>query len=140
MKKLAAAVVVSLATLFVTSCGTSNTTSYCPDLFTDTYLPEPAFFPGQNWNVTYTVLATGGAPVSSIQYRNSLGALVTVTNPALPWTMTLLQLAPGTRITLVASAVAPPGTVTVDVLAEIVVTGGTETRHWNDSCGDMPLQ
>jgi hypothetical protein len=140
MNKLATSLAVALATLLVASCGTSTTTSYCPDLFTDTVLPEPTYYPGQNWNVTYTVLATGGAPVNSIQYRNSLGTLVTVNNPALPWTMTLLQVPPGTRITLIASAVAPPGTVTVDALASILVAGGGESKHWLDSCGDMPMQ
>jgi hypothetical protein len=137
MKKLAMSLAVALATLLVASCGTSNTTSYCPDLFTDTVLPEPTFFPGQNWDVTYTVSTTGGAPVNSIQYRDASGILVTVNNPVLPWSYSMVNKAPGTRITLVASAVAPPGTVTVDVLAVINAAGGGESRHWNDSCGDL---
>lgn len=140
MKKLAMAVAVSLATLLVTSCGTSSTTSYCPDLATDATLPEPVFFPGQNWNVTYSVASTGGAPVSSLVYRDATGILVTVNNPVLPWSYSMVDKAPGTRVTLIAAAVAPPGTVTVDVLATIEVAGGTETRHWSDSCGDIPLQ
>lgn len=140
MRKFAAAAAVTLATLLVTSCGTSSTSSSCPDLSTDVLLPQPVLFPGENWNVTYTVSATGGAPVSSLQYRNALGALVTVANPVLPWTLTLLQAAPGTHVTLSASAAAPPGTVFVDVLAQIVVAGGNETRHWSDACGDMPMQ
>lgn len=140
MKKFAAAAAIALAALLVTSCGTSNTTSYCPDLFTDTILPEPTFFPGQNWEVIYTVSTTGGAPVNSIQYRNAQGTLVTVNNPVLPWIVSLPQVPPGTRITLVASAVAPPGTVTVDTLARIGVAGGGESRNWKDSCGDMPME
>lgn len=142
MRRLATFAVVALAALLVTSCGTSSTTSYCPDLSTDTLLPEP-LVTGGLWDVTYTVGATGGAPVTSIQYRNAAGTLVTVTNPALPWTFgatEMRQLAPGTRVTLSASAIAPPGTVSVSVLAVSNTTGGHEERHWNDSCGDLPMQ
>ena len=139
MKKFAMALAVSLAALLVTSCGTSSTTSYCPDLFTDTNLPNPIIFPGENWSVTYSVQATGGAPVNSIQYRDASGILVTVNNPLLPWSYSMVNKAPGTRITLIAAAVAPPGTVTVETLAEIVVGSGTESRRWSDSCGDNPF-
>jgi hypothetical protein len=140
MKKLASILAVALATLLVASCGTSNTTSYCPDLATDTVLPQPVFVPGGLWNVSYMVSATGGAPVNSFQYRDSTGILVTVTNPVLPWSYSMIGKAAGTRVTLSVSAIAPPGTVTADITAETGTAGSRETRNWTDTCGDLLTQ
>jgi uncharacterized lipoprotein YajG len=113
MKKLATILAVALATLLVASCGTSNTTSYCPDLATDTVLPQPAFVPGGLWNVA---------------------------NPVLPWSYSMIGKAAGTRVKLSVSATAPPGTVTADITAETGTAGTLETRNWTDTCGDLLTQ
>jgi hypothetical protein len=90
--------------------------------------------------VTYTVSATGGAPVNSFQYRDATGILVTVANPVLPWSYSMISKAAGTRVTLSVSAIAPPGTVTADITAETGTASSRETRNWTDTCGDLLAQ
>ena len=139
MKRLATFAAVSLAALLVASCGTSNNSSFCPDLATDAVLPAPIFTPGGLWDVTYTVAATGGATIGSIQYRDTAGVLITVNSPALPWVYTMTGKPAGTRVTVSASASAPPGWVTVDVDAVTGPSGARETQSWGDACGDLPV-
>lgn len=140
MPKLAMALAVSLATLLVTSCSSSSSSNWCPDLATDTVLDEPSVIPLVPWEVVYSVTAVRGASVSSLQYRNVAGTMVTVNNPTLPWTVTLTGVPAGTRVTLTVVAAAPPGWVSADVDAYAVSGGYSDHRSFGDACGDFPPQ
>jgi hypothetical protein len=121
--------------VLVAACGTENVGN-CADLWTDDTLPEPTFTPGGLWSVTYTV--SGTAAVVSVQYRDEGGVVRIVSAPSLPWTYEMTGLPAGTRVSLEASAFAPPGLITVDVTATTGSSGSAESKAWSDSCGQVP--
>ena len=54
-----------------------------------------ALDPGTDWQVKYSATVTGDGSISRINYLDATGAVQTVTNPTLPWSLTVTIPAPG---------------------------------------------
>ncbi len=122
--------------LLVGACGGSDsTTSACPALGVDEVLAAPILNPSGTWDVTYTATVTGAPSVTQLQYRDTSGALQTVNNPTFPFTYTMSGKPAGTRVTLAATASAPPGTVSLEVVALSGPPNAQERYRWASSCG-----
>jgi hypothetical protein len=131
MRRIGSYLAAFLAAALLASCGSSNP-PVCGDLSTDATLGIPII--GPNWNVTYSITVTGSASVNSLQYRDANGVLQTVASPASNWSHSNGVMTPGSRVTLIVTANAPPGTVATRTQA--ASTDGSETVSYLDSCGE----
>lgn len=127
-----------VAMLLLAACGGEDTNiALCPELGVDDVLPTPVLDPTATWDVTYTATATSGATVTSLQYRDVSGTLQTVANPSLPFTYSMTARPAGTRVALAATATAPPGTVTLEIVAVSGPPNAQERMRRASSCGNQ---
>jgi hypothetical protein len=124
-----------LAATLLASCGSDTSIALCPNLGVDDVLPAPVLSTTGVWDVTYTATMTPGATVTSLQYRDSAGVLQTSASPSLPFTYVMTSKLPGTKVTLTAVGTAPPGLVTLEVVAVSGPTNARDTQRWGSSCG-----
>ena len=78
--------------------------------------------------VVYTATATGDGTMSALSYATSSG-MVTVNNPTLPWTLTIL-VPSNTKITMTATGTVTNGSLDIDYKG----TGEGHTTHASDNC------
>lgn len=78
--------------------------------------------------VVYTATATGDGTMSALSYATSSG-MVTVTNPALPWTVTI-AVPSNTKITMTASGTVTNGSLDIDYKG----SGEGHNTHASDNC------
>jgi hypothetical protein len=135
MKRLGTYASALLAATLLASCGSDSSSSSCPNLGVDEVLPAPLLSQTGVWDVTYTATRTTGATVTSLQYRDSSGILQTSASPSFPFTYTMTSKPPGTRVTLTAVGTAPPGLVSLEVVAVSGPPNARETQRWGSSCG-----
>lgn len=123
--------------MLLSSCGGSSDTVVvdCPGLALDFVLPAPLASPTGTWEVTYTATSTGGASMTSLQWRDETGALVSVTPPPPTRTKVMAAMPAGTRVSIQAVATATSGSVSVGWVAVSGSPGSLETRQGQSSCG-----
>lgn len=78
--------------------------------------------------VVYSATRTGDGTMSSLSYATSSG-MVTIPNPALPWTITI-QVPANTKITMTASGTVTNGSLDIDYKG----TGDGHNTHASDNC------
>ncbi|MEI7725540.1 MAG: hypothetical protein WCK09_10580 [Bacteroidota bacterium] len=84
--------------------------------------------PSVPMNITYTAVRTGDGVISSLTYVSETGT-VTVTNPNLPWTITV-PISAGINVTMSASGTATNGSLNISYDG----TSGGSTIHASDYC------
>ncbi len=99
------------------------------------------------YQVTYTVTTTGENTITALSYRDARGALVTVANPALPWTRHV-AMRPGDQAWISVDGTALSGTFAVALQAvndDNVITLNTACVTGTDevypkTCDDLSVE
>ncbi|MEI7704760.1 MAG: hypothetical protein WCK73_09185 [Deltaproteobacteria bacterium] len=128
---------IALAAVLLSACGGTDTPEpvpvLCTNLSIDTVIPAIPLVSVTGWNVTYAVTATTGASVTSIQYRDSMGALTYTASPTLPFSYAMSAMPTGTPVTLVVVGTAKGSKIETAVTA-VAANNPAVSQTWTRSC------